>query len=69
MRPNNFSEENMSPKELLYIEDALGHEKQIKATCQSSANQLEDEALASFVKSVGERHTACFNKFYGLVGG
>lgn len=59
----------MSPKELLYIEDALGHEKQIKATCQDSANQLEDKALAAFVQSVAERHTACFNKFYGLVGG
>ena len=59
----------MSPKELLYIEDALGHEKQIKATCQESANQLEDKALASFVQSVAERHTACFNKFYGLIGG
>ena len=59
----------MSPKELLYIEDALGHEKQIKATCQNSANQLEDKALASFVTSVAERHTTCFNKFYGLVGG
>ena len=59
----------MSPKELLYIEDALGHEKQIKATCQDSATQLEDKALATFVQSVAERHTACFNKFYGLVGG
>ena len=59
----------MSPKELLYIEDALGHEKQIKATCQDSANQLEDKALADFVSSVAQRHTACFNKFYGLVGG
>lgn len=59
----------MSPKELLYIEDALGHEKQIKATCSEGATKLEDKALASFVQSVGERHTACFNKFYGLVGG
>ena len=59
----------MSPKELLYIEDALGHEKQIKATCQESANQLEDKDLSSFVQSVAERHTAAFNKFYGLIGG
>jgi hypothetical protein len=59
----------MSPKELLYIEDALGHEKQIKATCQSSKEQLQDQALASFVQDVAERHAACFNKFYGLVGG
>ena len=69
MPQNTFTEETMSPKELLYIEDALGHEKQIKATCQDSAAKLEDQALAGFVKSVAERHTACFNKFYGLIGG
>ena len=59
----------MSPKELLYIEDALGHEKQIKATCQDSANKLEDKALANFVTTVAQKHTESFNKFYGLVGG
>ena len=59
----------MSPKELLYIEDALGHEKQIQVTCQDSANQLEDKALANFVTSVAQKHAECFNKFYGLVGG
>ena len=59
----------MSPKELLYIEDALGHEKQIKATCQDSANQLQDKALANFVTSIAQKHAECFNKFYGLVGG
>ena len=59
----------MSPKELLYIEDALGHEKQIKSTCQSSANELDDKALANFVTSIAQKHAECFNKFYGLVGG
>ena len=69
MRTNNFLEENMSPKELLYIEDALGHEKQIKAACQDSANQLQDKTLSNFVTSIAQKHTECFNKFYGLVGG
>ena len=59
----------MSPKELLYIEDALGHEKQIKATCQDSASKLEDKSLASFVSTVAEKHVTCFNNFYGLIGG
>ena len=59
----------MSPKELLYIEDALGHEKQIKATCKNSVNMLEDKDLTSFINGIAEKHTACFNKFYGLVGG
>ena len=32
----------MSPKELLYIEDALGHEQQMKKSCTDFANQLQD---------------------------
>ena len=28
----------MSPKELLYVEDALGHEKILKAQCQEALN-------------------------------
>lgn len=59
----------MSPKELLYIEDTLGHEKQIKATCSASANNLEDKTLGNFVSDIGRKHTECFNKFYGLLGG
>ena len=59
----------MSPKELLYIEDALGPEKQIKCTCQDSAGKLEDGELANFVSSLAAKHTESFNKFLGLVGG
>ena len=59
----------MSPKELLYIEDALGHEKQIKSTCQDSAAKLADNELAGFVSTLASKHTECFNKFLGLVGG
>ena len=59
----------MSPKELLYIEDALGHEKQIKCTCQDSATNLTDKELSAFVCTLATKHTECFNKFLGLVGG
>ena len=58
----------MSPKELLYIEDALGHEKQIKETCLSSANTLEDAELKSFVSDLGAKHQTCFENFYKLLG-
>ena len=47
---------SMSPKELLYIEDALGHEK-----------QLSDGELKSFVSELSGKHQASFNKFYGLL--
>lgn len=68
-RRNSNTEVTMSPKELLYIEDALGHEKQIKCTCQDSASKLQDGELSSFVSSLATKHTECFNKFLGLVGG
>ena len=59
----------MSPKELRYIEDTLGHEKQIKCTCTDSAKNLSDAELSNFVETIGARHSECFGKFYRLVGG
>ena len=32
----------MSPKELLYIEDALGHEKFLRTQCQQAISNLTD---------------------------
>ena len=58
----------MTPKELLYIEDALGHEKQVKETCQSSAQLLNDAELKSFVSQLGAKHQSCFDSFYKLLG-
>lgn len=57
----------MSPKELLYIEDALGHQKQIQATCQSSAMEIQDAELKSFVEQLSQKHGECFNSFFGLL--
>ena len=58
----------MSPKELLYIEDILGHEKQIKAVCTESSAQLTDAELKNFVSDIAGRQRQCFDKFYGLLG-
>ncbi len=57
----------MSPKELLYIEDALSHEKQVKTCCTDSANQLEDTELVNFTVKLGQRHNECYNRFYSLL--
>ena len=32
----------MSPKELLYVEDALGHEQYFQTKCKETANQIQD---------------------------
>ncbi|MBQ8408186.1 MAG: hypothetical protein IJY39_04920 [Clostridia bacterium] len=57
----------MSPKELLYIEDALGHEQQIKCLCTDAANQVQDPELKNLISSITQRHTEGFNRFYGLL--
>ena len=57
----------MSPKELLYIEDALGHEQQIKCLCTDSASSVTDPDLKNLISSVAQKHTECFNRFYGIL--
>ena len=59
----------MSPKELLYIEDTLGHEKQITSTCKESAKKLQDTELQNVVMGIAKNQSDTFNKFYGLLGG
>lgn len=58
---------NMSQKELLYIEDALGHEQQMKTACTDFASQIQDPELRDFVMQLSARHGESFNRFYGLL--
>lgn len=58
----------MSPKELLYVEDALGHEQQMKKSCCDFASQLKDGDLKNFVNSLVSRHQQTFDGFYSLLG-
>ena len=46
----------MTQKELLYLEDAIGHEKNIISICGESINNLEDEELISFMNGELEKH-------------
>lgn len=57
----------MTNKELLYIEDALGHEKYYGAQCRECAGKLEDLELRSFVSELSQRHGEIFNGFYHLL--
>ena len=57
----------MSPKDLLYIEAALGHDVEIKAVCKDAIENLQDDDLKGFVNEVVQSHTQCFNRFYGLL--
>ena len=57
----------MSPKELLYIDDALGHEKFLITQCQQAAAALTDPQLRECVQRMGKAHQDLFNQFYHLM--
>ena len=57
----------MSPKELQYIEDALGHEKFLKEQCGQAVNSLTDPELKNFVSQMLTKHQELFGRFYKLV--
>lgn len=57
----------MTEKELLYVEDAIGHEKNVKAIVLETINLLEDKNLKSFMKSELKKHQAIEAKFMNLL--
>ena len=57
----------MSPKELQYIEDALGHEQFLTTQCQQAAQQLKDPELKNCVNQMLTRHQEIFDRFMQLV--
>lgn len=57
----------MTNKELLYVEDALGHEKIMKScSCKTSKN-LQDVKLSAYIGELEKTHNELFNKFLNLL--
>lgn len=57
----------MTPKELLYIEDALGHTKFLMTQCSMAENQLTDPELKRRVQQLINGNQKLFTQFYDLV--
>ena len=57
----------MSPKELLYIEDALGHAQYLRTQCEAAAAQLQDSALQTQARQLAESNQALFRRFFNLI--
>lgn len=57
----------MSPKELLYIEDALGHAQFQMNQCRDAANQLTDPQLRQQAQQLLNGNQKIFTQFYNLV--
>ncbi|MBQ7847127.1 MAG: hypothetical protein IJ344_02470 [Clostridia bacterium] len=57
----------MSPKELLYIEDALQHAKFLQEQCTTAASQVQDTHLKQCLTTMAEKHRQTFQSFISLV--
>ena len=57
----------MTNKELLYVEDALGHEKYMKDCSKKTAGKLQDPNLSNYISELEQVHTKLYNKFQGLL--
>ena len=57
----------MTQKELLYVEDAIGHEQNIINICEETIALLEDEELISFLKSEQKKHKSMNEKLIKML--
>lgn len=57
----------MSPKELLYIQDALGHEKHMQTKFNECASQIQDPELKSLAQQLATKQQEIFGRFYQLL--
>jgi len=57
----------MSPKELNYVDDALGHEAYMKTKCSDIASSVQDPELRKMVEGMTQKHEQLFNNFMKLV--
>ena len=67
MSARNTGGISMTEKELLYVEDALGHEQYCQTQCCQTANQLQDRELRSFAEDIERQHKNIFQNFYDLL--
>ena len=59
--------EVMSSKELLYIEDFLGHEEYFLQHLSETKECLDDEKFEKFITKLEKKNQDLVNKFYGLL--
>ena len=55
---NIIEEDNMTQKELAYLEDAIGHETSIINILNETSKNLVDDQLIAFVQSEMDEHAS-----------
>ena len=57
----------MTQKELLYLEDAIGHEGNIIKICEETINALTNESLISFMNNELNKHNNLKEKLLNVL--
>lgn len=57
----------MTPKELMYIEDALSHTQFLMAQCRQAINELTDPTLKQQAQKLVDGNWKLYQQFYKLV--
>ena len=57
----------MSTKELLYIEDAIGHAQALGTQCRAAAQSMQDTELKAFVERLADQQQHLCQSFLGLL--
>ena len=57
----------MTPKEILYVEDALSHAQVLTQQTQNAVNSLNDAALRRQAQQLVDKNRQIFQQFYSLV--
>lgn len=57
----------MTEKELLYVEDALGHEQYFQTQCCETVSRIQDSDLKSLAQQIEQQHKTIFQNFYHLL--
>lgn len=59
----------MSPKELSYIDDCLGHLEFLKVLCQDLMSNVSDKEMKALVKQMSSKYEEQFTTLFELIGG
>lgn len=57
----------MTEKELLYVQDALGHEQFLQTQCCNASSQIQDGELRTLAEQLEQKHKNIFSSFYSLL--
>lgn len=57
----------LTSKELLYVQDALGHEQFLKSCACNTSNNLQDQTLKNYLKELENKHETLFQQFLDLL--